>query len=60
MKPSPEKQCSVVYEGKSYPQFHGTRCTKEAPHPDEQHYGTTEGHWIRWRTAAEKQIRRAG
>lgn len=62
---TPEKQCSVVYEGKSYPQYHGTRCTLETPHPDERHFALTPHAGrgtgrLAWWTEAEKQTRRAG
>lgn len=42
MTPSPEKQCSVVYEGQRYPEFHGTRCALTPSHPEEKHCALVE------------------
>lgn len=50
--------CPVVYEGKSYPQFHGTKCVLLAPHPFLKHWGEApakSGRSLRWLTEEEKK-----
>jgi hypothetical protein len=47
------EQCPVVYAGKSYPQFHGRRCTiKGHPHPGTRH----ENCGLYWWSEEEKEL----
>jgi hypothetical protein len=48
------EQCPVVYQGKSYPSLHGTRCGIEYhPHPNERHTAFPNGKYA-WLTEEEK------
>lgn len=50
-----QEQCPVVYEGASYPQLRGTRCTRnQHPHAGLRHEARPGGKYLGWWTAEEK------
>lgn len=48
------RPCKVKYQGASYPEFHGARCSKDAPHADERHFAIVNGKALSWLTEEEK------